>query len=141
MIILPVIMRRGKILKRSGVKATNCPVALGVLDAEIMRFRDCWPHKGDKYRLQRAFYRLVIKFEPGKHFDNYANGEKAVGEVVSKYCIRLASDTPTMRRGALHHELVHWALLVLEGDPDSNHNSPGGGWGAGHDQMLRRLIR
>lgn len=64
-------------------------------------------------------------------------GNKSTARTLSPTWVQLAHTENGFR--ALGHELIHVGLWNTKGNPDHNHNAPGGPWGKAEDELEGKL--
>jgi len=140
-LVLQSARRDWRVLSRSGARAKGPLPPLTEdteLDSALLAFAQEWGSTfdtpGDRAKLEGAFGRLHVEFFAGDTFD----GKR--GLTVSAQSVKVAARAWGLGRTALFHELVHWALWNLTGEPDPDHQGDRyPGWGPEHDVLIGKL--
>lgn len=135
--------RDWRTLSRSGarLKGPLPPLAkeLEELDSALLAFAQEWGEafaSGEQAKLEGALGKLHVEFFAGDTFE----GKR--GRAVGPRHVQVAARVWGLGRTALFHELVHWALWNLTGEPDPDHQGDRyPGWEPEHDALIALLSK
>lgn len=111
------------------------------LDSALLAFVEAWGSRfgeNQRHTLKRRMRFLWITSSPGDSFEH--RGQQLRGITHGFRTIEFAARAWGFGRTALFHELVHWALWNLTGEPDPDHTGDSWkGWTAEHDALIESL--